>query len=86
MPSLSPTMTIGNVASWQKKEGDKVRAIAPFEHSTCRAVSYVPWGGTLLQSLQPTTQPEGGEGRWKSRPRCEPSGAVGVRRSWRATS
>ena len=24
MPSLSPTMTMGNVASWQKKEGDKV--------------------------------------------------------------
>jgi len=26
MPSLSPTMTIGNVASWQKKEGDKIMA------------------------------------------------------------
>src|SRR5665213_2285364 len=26
MPALSPTMTEGNLAKWQKKEGDKVKA------------------------------------------------------------
>jgi pyruvate/2-oxoglutarate dehydrogenase complex dihydrolipoamide acyltransferase (E2) component len=26
MPALSPTMTEGNLAKWNKKEGDKVKA------------------------------------------------------------
>jgi pyruvate dehydrogenase E2 component (dihydrolipoamide acetyltransferase) len=26
MPSLSPTMTAGNILKWTKKEGDKIKA------------------------------------------------------------
>ena len=56
MPALSPTMTEGNLAKWNKKEGDKIKAgdvIAEIETDKATMEVEAPIDGVLRSIVVP---------------------------------